>query len=106
MEESLQETFLPALFQGLVEGAPGRGVTRLPVKQAGLSLPYPRNMATENWTASCVITCQLVASLRGQVDFRTAYDSACLREGQTAVRGRSVLLAERALAETISGGPV
>ena len=34
VEEALRENFLPALFQDLVEGAPGRGVTRLPAKQA------------------------------------------------------------------------
>ena len=31
VEEALRETFLPALFQGLVEGTPGRGVTYLTV---------------------------------------------------------------------------
>ena len=35
----LQETFLPALFEGLGKGAPGRGVNRLPVKHARLALP-------------------------------------------------------------------
>ena len=32
VEGALRETFLQALFQGLVEGAPGRGVTHLTVK--------------------------------------------------------------------------
>ena len=32
-EKALRETFVPALFEGLVEGAPERVVTRLPVKQ-------------------------------------------------------------------------
>ena len=32
--QALRETFILALFQGLGEGTPGRGVTRLPVKQA------------------------------------------------------------------------
>ena len=60
-EKSLWETFLPAIFEGLGEGAPGRGVTRLPVKQAGQDLPDPTLMAPENCTASCVITVHLVA---------------------------------------------
>ena len=40
-EKALQDTFLPAIFEGLREVAPERGVTCLPVKQAGLALPYP-----------------------------------------------------------------
>ena len=31
VEEALRETLLLAIFQGLGEGAPGRGVTSLPV---------------------------------------------------------------------------
>ena len=68
VEKALQETFLPALFEELGEGAPERGVTRLPVKQAGLDLPDPTLTAPENRTASCVITGHLVAALRGQVE--------------------------------------
>ena len=39
VETSLKETFVPALFEGLREGVTERGVTRQPVKQAGLDLP-------------------------------------------------------------------
>ena len=42
VEQALRDAFIPALLQGLGEGTPGRGVTRLPVKQAGLALPYPK----------------------------------------------------------------
>ena len=72
VEKALQETFVPALFEGLGDGAPERGVTRLPEKQAGLALPDQTQTAPENWTASCVITGNLVAELRGQVELRTA----------------------------------
>ena len=44
-EQALQESFIPDLFQGLGNVTAGRGVTRLPVKQAGLDLPdvsYPK----------------------------------------------------------------
>ena len=60
------EAFIPSLFHGLREGTPVRGVTRLPMKQAGLVLPYLTKTASENWTASCVITGNLVAVLRGR----------------------------------------
>ena len=48
VEKALQQTFVQALFEGLVESAPERGVTRLPVKQAGLALPDPTQTAPEN----------------------------------------------------------
>ena len=76
---------MSALCEVLGEGAPERGVTCLQVKKAVLALPHPTQTALENWTASCVITGNLVAELRGQVEFRTADHSACLREGQTKV---------------------
>ena len=41
VEKALRESFLPEFFEGLGNGVPERGVTRLPVKQAGLALPDP-----------------------------------------------------------------
>ena len=105
-EDALKETFVPAFFKGLREGVTERGVTRLPVKQAGLALPNPSQTAPENWTASCVITGNLVAALRGQVEFRTADQSASLREGRTAVRRRGQIRVEEALTAVLEGVPV
>ena len=79
---------MPALYEGLREGVPERGITRLLVKQAGLDLPDLTQTASENWTASCVITGHLVAALRGHMEFRTADHSAYLREVWMAVRRR------------------
>ena len=45
VKKALRETFVPSLFEGLGNGLPERGVTRLPVKQAGLALPDPSQMA-------------------------------------------------------------
>ena len=39
VETALKETSVLAFFEGLREGVPERGVTCLPVKQAGLALP-------------------------------------------------------------------
>ena len=105
-EDALNETFVTALFQGLRDGVPEQGVTRLPVKQVGLALPDPSQTAPENWTASCVITEHLVAALRGQVDYGTADHSACLREVRTVVRRRGQIRAEEALAAAVEGAPV
>ena len=95
-----------ALYKELGEKSPGREVTRLPVKQAGLELLDLALTAPETWTASCVITEHLVAALRCQVELRTADQSACLREGQMAVRKRGAQQVEEALEVTIAGFPV
>ena len=65
LEDALQDLFIPALFQGAPSQIPGRSITGLPVKQAGIALPDPTWTAGANWTASCVITGHLVAALRG-----------------------------------------
>ena len=69
VEEEISEAFLPALFEGVGDGVPGRSITRLPVKQAGLALPATTETAPDNWQASCVITGHLVSGLRGHVPF-------------------------------------
>ena len=45
VEVALTEIFVAALFQGLREGVPEQGFTRLPIKQAGLALPDPSQTA-------------------------------------------------------------
>ena len=105
VEEALKEIFVPVLYQGLREGVPERGITRLPFKKAGQALSDPTQTAPENWTASCVITGHLVAVLRGQVEFRTADHSACFRECRTAMRRRRQIWAEEALMVALEGPP-
>ena len=106
VEEEFAKAFLPALGEGVGDGAPGREITRLPVKQAGMALPDPTQTAPENWQASCVITGHLVSALRGQVPFRTADHAACLREGRAAVRRQNVAKAMASLETSISRAPV
>ena len=76
VEVALKEIFVPALYQGLRERVTEGGITCLCVKQTVLALPNTTQTAPENWRASCVITGDLVAALRGQVEFRTADNSA------------------------------
>ena len=45
VEEEIAKAFLPALFEGVGDGAPGREITCLPVKQAGMALPDPTETA-------------------------------------------------------------
>ena len=81
VEKSIQNTFILDLFQGVRDGTLGRGVTRLSVKHAGISLPYPTRSATDNWMASNVNTGHLAAALGGQEELITADHSAYMREG-------------------------
>ena len=86
VEKALREAFITYLFQGLVEGTLGRGVTCLPVKQEGLDLPEPKKTGPENWKASYVLTGHLIAELRGQKEFRTSEQSTYLQEGRADVQ--------------------
>ena len=65
VDDELWDTFLQALFWGGTSQIPGRTITGLPVKQAGIDLPNPTWTAGSNWTTSCVITGHLAAALRG-----------------------------------------
>ena len=55
------------------------------MNQDGLALPNPTKTDSDNWTASCIITVHLVASLQGMEEFSTEYHAAILREGQEGV---------------------
>ena len=72
VKQALREAFIPALLQVLGEGTLGRGFTLLPMKHAGLALPYPTKTTHENCTESFVITGHLIAALRDKEEFRTA----------------------------------
>ena len=105
VEEDINTAFIPEFFHCVGDGAPGRAITHLPVKQAGLDLPDPTHTAPDNWQASCVITGHLVSALRGQVTFRIAYHAACIRDGRAEVRRKSVAKAMISLKATIAGTP-
>ena len=72
------------------------------MKQVGLALLDSTKMVIKNWTASCVITGNLVASLRVQEGLRRADHAACMRKGREEVRKRNTLR----LDEAFSGSPV
>ena len=80
-------------------------ITCLSVKQAGMALLDPTRTAPDNCQASCVITGHLVLALRGQVPFRTADHTACLRDVRAVVRRKSVAKAMASLMATIAGSP-
>ena len=94
------------LFQGVGEGIMGRGITCLPVKQTGLTLPDPRLMDPENWTASCVITGNIVAALMLQDEFKMENHAEFIRERREYVRKRNERRSEESLTETLAGAPV
>ena len=69
VEDALQEVFLPALFREGTSQIPGRAVTSLSVKQAGISLPDPTQTARSKWTTSFVITGHFVAAIHRTVEY-------------------------------------
>ena len=102
VEEEIKTAFIPEIFHGVGDGAPGREITCLPVKQAGLALTDSTRLAHDNWKAYCVITGHLVSALRGQVTFRTADHAACLWNRRAVVRSKSVTKAMASLEATIA----
>ena len=47
-----RKSFLLAFFKGSTTKVPIQGITRLPVKQAGMEIPNPDLSTWENWLAS------------------------------------------------------
>ena len=82
VEDALRNTFLPALFQGAMSQIPGRAITGMPVKLAGISLPDPTRTAGEKCRASCVITEHHVAALCGTGKFRSGNHVLLMWEGR------------------------
>ena len=82
VEDVLQEIFLPSLFQGDTYHIPGRLITGMPVKQAGIALPNPTRNAGENFTESCMITGHLVVALYGTAEFRSGNHALIVEEGR------------------------
>ena len=76
------------------------------MKQAVLDLPDPTNTSPGNWTVSSVITGHLVASLRGQEEFRTADHAAYLSKVRGEGSKRNTMRLEEALADNLVGAPV
>ena len=81
MEEALDKSFLPPLFKGTTAEVLSLGITRLPVKQAGLEIPNLTLSAWENWTDSCVVTGHLITALHRRTEFKTGDHSMILWEG-------------------------
>ena len=82
VEDALRDIFIPSLFQGATAKIPGRTITGLPVKQAGISLPDPTWNVGENWTASYVIMGHLVTALRSTAEFRLGNHALLMGEGR------------------------
>ena len=105
VEEEIKTVFIPEIFYSVRDRAPGREITRLQVKQAGMALPDPKRTAPNNWQAYCVITGNLVSALRGHVIFQTSDHTTCLWDGRAGVRRKSVVKVMVSLEATIAGSP-
>ena len=99
VEEEIKTVFIPEIFYSVRDRAPGREITRLQVKQAGMALPDPKRTAPNNWQAYCVITGNLVSALRGHVIFQTSDHTTCLWDGRAGGKEE-----ERGEGDGITGG--
>ena len=82
VEEELQDTFIPALFQGSMSQIPGRLTNVLLVNQDGIALPDTNQTANTYYTASYVITGHIIAELRRTAESRSGYHALLIREGR------------------------
>ena len=69
-EESLWEEFILDMLCVVEESMPRPEISKRMVKQVVLFLPDPNVSTLEHWTASCVVTGHLVATLQVQTDLR------------------------------------
>ena len=88
VEDVVQDALLPALFNGDTYQIPGRAVTSLPVKQAGIDIPDPTQTEVAKWTESCVITEYLVAAFRGTAEFWSGDHYLFMGEGRGEISRR------------------
>ena len=82
VEDELCYTFLPSLFQGSTSQIPRSAITGLPFIHNGISLPNPTQTVGTNWTASCMITGNLVAALRETAKLRSGNHALLMEEGR------------------------
>ena len=99
VEDALWGVFLAYLFQGGMTHIPGRSITVVLVKQAGIALPNPTRTVGGNWTVSCVITGHLVTALRGTAKFRLFDHALLMGEGRDEKRRRHSEEVETTLGE-------
>ena len=97
IEDTLRNAFFPALFKGPISQIPGRAVTGLSVKQAGIVLPDPPQTAGANWMVSCVIKGKLAAALLRTAEFWLGDHELLIRKGRDETRRRHAEDAETAL---------
>ena len=101
VDEALQKSFLPSLFQGDTEKAPTWGINCLKVNHAGMDIPNPTMSDWENWSDSCLITVNMVASLKGITEFNIGYHVLILREGRGEIQRRHGNNTQAALEEAM-----
>ena len=85
-EKSLQEAFLPALFQGAAVTMPDQTITGLTVKNSGLNIPYPTQTTQGKWMASCVVTVYFVMALKDHFKLNCGDHEQILRDGHIYIK--------------------
>ena len=92
VEQALTRSFLPRLLEtDDANVASLRRLLALPVRQAGLGIPDPRDRAAPNYDASCAMTAPLITSLTDRSPLSAleyAVDASIQRDASRAARAR------------------
>ncbi len=102
----LSYTFLPALFGVESVSDTQRQLASLPVKFAGLAIPYPTKTAERNWSASTLICGHIIAAIRGTTIYRLADHLSVLKSGRAKLRKRSQVRSEAEMNTILVSTPV
>ena len=99
VEDDLRGGFLPSLFKGATSHILGREVNSLLVNQANIALPDPTHTDRYNWTASCVITGNLLVALHGMDEFWSGGHPPLMVEGRDEILQQHAKAAEKELGD-------
>ena len=103
IEQEMSQTFLPALFDDVIEGNPRRELACLPIKFAGLSLPDPVESADWNYQASILSSTHILSAFRGVQEFSSADHSSSVREVRREIKKRTLMMNEVSLEGIVEG---
>ena len=94
------------LFRETKPKIPGRVVTGILVRQAGIDILEPSQTDITNCMASCVITGHLVAALRCSVEYRSGDNNLLMGEGRNEIFRRQAEDVETELGEFQSAASI
>jgi hypothetical protein len=103
IEQTLAKTFLPTLFgDEYGKEDPRRALPDLPIKWAGLAIPYPTTSVQPNYEASILLCSHILAAFRGVGVSRSTDHLKVIREVKSELKLRSAAKNESSLNDLAS----